>query len=109
LPCFYVLLLVLLFLLQASSSHQCKLWFLRIYERTKWSVAEKKKENSKSLSSRNPHTLLESWIGTRFFLFQIREVGKWPGKSIFFGLAYQGKDIVFRFLIEYSSLRDFGP
>jgi hypothetical protein len=27
-----------------------------------------------------------------------------------FGLAYQeGKDIVFRFIIEYSSLRDFGP
>jgi hypothetical protein len=24
-----------------------------------------------------------------------------------FGLAYQGKDIVFRFIIEYSSLRDF--
>jgi hypothetical protein len=26
------------------------------------------------------------------------------------GLAYQGKDIVFRFIIEYSSsLMDFGP
>jgi hypothetical protein len=27
------------------------------------------------------------------------------------GLAYyqEGKDIVFRFIIEYSSLRDFGP
>jgi hypothetical protein len=25
------------------------------------------------------------------------------------GLAYQGKDIVFRFIMEYSSLRDFGP
>jgi hypothetical protein len=23
--------------------------------------------------------------------------------------AYQGKDIVFRFIMEYSSLRDFGP
>jgi len=23
------------------------------------------------------------------------------------GLAYQGKDIVFRFIVEYSSLRDF--
>ncbi len=23
-------------------------------------------------------------------------------------LAYQGKDIMFRFIIEYSSLRDFG-
>jgi hypothetical protein len=28
----------------------------------------------------------------------------------FIGLAYQGKDIVmFRFIIEDSSLRDFGP
>jgi hypothetical protein len=26
----------------------------------------------------------------------------------FIGLAYQGKDIVFRFIIEYSSLMDFG-
>jgi hypothetical protein len=29
---------------------------------------------------------------------------------IFVGLAYQGKkDIVFRFILEHSSLRDFGP
>jgi len=28
---------------------------------------------------------------------------------MFIGLAYQDKDIVFRFIIEYSSLRDFGP
>ncbi len=27
----------------------------------------------------------------------------------FIGLAYQGKDIVFRFSIVYSSFRDFGP
>jgi hypothetical protein len=27
----------------------------------------------------------------------------------FISLAYQGKDIVFRFIIEYSSSRDFGP
>jgi hypothetical protein len=27
----------------------------------------------------------------------------------FIGLACQGKDIVFRFIIEHSSLRDFGP
>jgi len=29
--------------------------------------------------------------------------------SILFGFAYQGKDIVFSFIIECSSLRDFGP
>jgi hypothetical protein len=30
--------------------------------------------------------------------------------SMFVGLAYQeGKDIVFRFIIKYSSLTDFGP
>jgi len=28
---------------------------------------------------------------------------------VFVGLAYQGKDIVFRFIMEYSSLMDFGP
>jgi hypothetical protein len=28
---------------------------------------------------------------------------------LFFGLAYQGKDIVFRFIIEYSGLMDFDP
>ncbi len=27
----------------------------------------------------------------------------------FVGLAYQGKNIVFRFITEYSSLKDFGP
>jgi hypothetical protein len=27
----------------------------------------------------------------------------------FAGLAYQGKDIVFRFIIEYSSFMDFSP
>jgi hypothetical protein len=27
----------------------------------------------------------------------------------FFGIVYQGMDIVFRFIIEYSSLMDFGP
>jgi hypothetical protein len=32
-----------------------------------------------------------------------------PRLEIFVGFAYQGKDIVFRFIIEYSSLRDFGP
>jgi hypothetical protein len=28
---------------------------------------------------------------------------------LFVGFAYKGKDIVFGFIIEYSSLRDFGP
>jgi hypothetical protein len=27
----------------------------------------------------------------------------------FIGLAYQGKDMVFRFIIEYNSLRNYGP
>jgi hypothetical protein len=29
--------------------------------------------------------------------------------SDFVGFLYQGKDFVFRFFIEYSSLKDFGP
>jgi hypothetical protein len=32
----------------------------------------------------------------------------WWRAPIFVGLGYQGKDIVFRFIIEYSSLMDFG-
>jgi len=31
------------------------------------------------------------------------------GFHFFFGIAYQGKNILFRFIIEYSSLRDFDP
>jgi hypothetical protein len=27
----------------------------------------------------------------------------------FFGITYQGKDIVFRFIIKYNSLTNFGP
>jgi hypothetical protein len=34
---------------------------------------------------------------------------KVPTPLYFIGLALVGKDIVFRFAIEYSSLRDFGP
>ncbi len=34
---------------------------------------------------------------------------RYKSYCIFIGLAYQGKDIVFRFIIEYTSLRDFGP
>jgi len=29
-------------------------------------------------------------------------------KYFFIGIAYQGKDIVIRFIIEYISVRDFG-
>jgi hypothetical protein len=31
------------------------------------------------------------------------------GFHSFLGIAYQGKDIVFRFIIKYSSLRDLDP
>jgi hypothetical protein len=37
---------------------------------------------------------------TRIYLIRV---------SHFIVLDYQGKDILFRFIIEYSSLRDFGP
>jgi hypothetical protein len=36
-------------------------------------------------------------------------ISHWPTNSIFIGFAFVGKDIVFRFIIEYSSLMDFGP
>jgi hypothetical protein len=40
------------------------------------------------------------------YYFQCEISLKW--KIIIICLAYQGKDIVFRFIIEYTSLRDFG-
>ncbi len=43
---------------------------------------------------------LSTWVGVLS--------NEW-GFGGFIGLAYQGKDIVFRFIIEYSSERDFGP
>jgi hypothetical protein len=39
------------------------------------------------------------WMGLPFFL---------PGSN-FLKPQYQGKDFVFRFIIEYGSLRDFDP
>jgi hypothetical protein len=45
-----------------------------------------------------------------FHLLALRTVIFFSLSLVFVGLAYQGKDIVFRFIIEYSSsLRDFGP
>jgi hypothetical protein len=41
------------------------------------------------------------------FYFYFFFPGQYDGK--FVGLAYQGKDIVFRFIKEYSSLMGFGP
>jgi hypothetical protein len=41
--------------------------------------------------------------------FKSANVKNWLGEDLL-ALATQGKkDIVFRFIIEYSSLRDFGP
>jgi hypothetical protein len=44
----------------------------------------------------------KNWSGSDFL-----ELEEEP-KPEFIGLAYQGKDIVFRFIIEYSSLMDIG-
>jgi hypothetical protein len=30
-----------------------------------------------------------------------------PPQAVFVGLVYRGKDLVFRFILEYSSVRDF--
>jgi hypothetical protein len=40
----------------------------------------------------------------------MKECPKVFARLLFVDLAYQGKkDIVFRFIIEYRSLKDFGP
>jgi hypothetical protein len=63
-------------------------------------------------------TMASKEYGTLYVMFLLSSQMKgklyWfftPGKGcLFIGLAYQGKkDIVFRFIIEYSSLRDFDP
>jgi hypothetical protein len=44
------------------------------------------------------------WLGTLTFpIFEFQKL-TW----IFIGLAYHGNDIVFRFIIEYRRLTDFG-
>jgi hypothetical protein len=48
--------------------------------------------------------IIISYFGTHFTALAIAMT-----LAKFVGLAYQGKDILFRFIIEYSSLRDFGP
>ncbi len=58
----------------------------------------------------------QCWFGIKNFVYQSGLGGYignikshiWTLDIGFVGLAYQGKDIVFRFIIEYSSLRDFG-
>jgi hypothetical protein len=46
-------------------------------------------------------------VGTGSYAVQWEKRRAWG--NVFIGLALVGKDIVFRFIIEYSSLRDFGP
>jgi hypothetical protein len=60
-------------------------------------------ENKKTANPFLPgttHTLLESWIGTRFFLISNSWGRSVPWQINLLGLAYQGKDIVFRFIID---------
>jgi hypothetical protein len=56
---------------------------------------------------RAKHKPLPPWA-----LHGIKMDATFPTKGIgrfVVGLAYQGNDIVFIFIIEYNSLRDFGP
>jgi len=46
---------------------------------------------------------------TTIFHALLGEQGGLNGGGWFIGLAHKGKDIVFRFVIEYSSSREFGP
>ncbi len=81
-----------------------------------WEMGEGDRENEATKEK----VVLEKW----YFFSQRLECSRYTNMSklymnkhlcvlcftkIFIGLAYQGKDIVFSFIIEYSSLRDFGP
>jgi hypothetical protein len=49
-------------------------------------------------------------IKVLFLFFWVRAIGAPPPIKMFlFGLAYQGKEIVLRFIVEYGSLNGFGP
>ncbi len=50
----------------------------------------------------------KNWMGNQNLIERIG-LDDLLSNGLFVGLAYQGKDIVFRFIIEYSSLMDFGP
>jgi hypothetical protein len=41
--------------------------------------------------------------------FGRKSIASTPMPILFVGLAFVGKDIMFRLILEYSSLRDFGP
>jgi len=56
---------------------------------------------------RGPHLWKLLLSATLAPTLQLLTIAMTPAK--FVGLALVGKDIVFRFITEYSSLRDFGP
>jgi len=53
-------------------------------------------------------TQICNWFGNKKSICNLNLL-QHESYSIFIVLAYQGKDIVFRFIMEYTSLRDFGP
>jgi hypothetical protein len=70
----------------------------------------------KSVSCTHTHTINPAWCtdGCWFSLANkelllVLHWGRRRPASISLALPTKGKDIVFRFIIEYSSLRNFGP
>ncbi len=53
-------------------------------------------------------TQICNWFGNKKSICHLN-LFQHESYSIFSVLAYQGKDIVSRFIMEYTSLRDFGP
>ncbi len=54
------------------------------------------------------HFFLAKWDSSMIYVKQLGlHTTSGDNRPLFIDLAYQGKDIVFRFIIEYSSLRDF--
>jgi hypothetical protein len=53
--------------------------------------------------------LIASSFGSWIPILQRQATFGWAQVKHLLAFAYQGKDIVFRFIMEYSSLRDFGP
>ncbi len=56
------------------------------------------------------HDIYYLFIKPWFWYFELQTTSSsCTVELLFIGLGYKGKDSVFRFITEYSSLRDFGP
>jgi hypothetical protein len=92
---------------------KCPFFSLALHLRRKWSLKMLSWKLQNGKLQMNWENLYRTWILSWKLQKLLKEknvqlMGS-GGEQFFIGLAYQEKDIVFRFIIEYSSLMDFWP